>query len=160
MIKINDYTFASKGEIEKILNFTLGRLGVKDASVAVYYSGTTLDRVSSGGVIYDALLHKTPIDHTYCLYLRKNSSVSLLSLLCHESVHIEQHERGDLVYDFDTNKYRWKGVEYKPSFPYNERPWEKEAFKTESSLWKAYKDANKQENPSKRCFKNLFNRKK
>lgn len=160
MIKINDYTFTGKGEIERILNFTLGRLGVENASVAVYYSDKTLDLVSSGGVVYDALLHKTPIDHTYCLYLRKNASVSLLNLLCHESAHLQQHERGDLVYDFDTNKYKWKGVEYGPSFPYNARPWEVEAFKTESSLWREYKKAQKAEKPKKSCLLNLFNRKK
>ena len=149
MIEIHDYTELPKGFVEKVLGFAFGIVGVKDVNVTVTVDEDFLKKMSSPDFEYEGVLVPSPLDHTYILRVKDVSKGEMQRILAHEAVHISQQERGDLKVNPDTLECRWKGKKYTNDYPYMARPWEKEAFKTQAEILKAYKASQKAEKGGK-----------
>lgn len=146
MIKVNDYTkLKPEGFVEKVLGFAFGLLGVDGPEVTVAVDEPFLKRMSTGDIEYEGILVPTPRPHAYVLRVKDVTKGEMLRILAHEAVHMLQQERGDLVVNPDTLECRWKGKKYTNDYPYMSRPWEKEAFKKQAEILKAYKAAERQE---------------
>ena len=92
-----------KFEVEDLLNFLGEELKIKDnVELIVAYNNSLLNRLSTEDIEYKALLH-SPLPNYYVLYVKENV-YNLHYILCHELVHLEQYERGDLKIsnDFST----------------------------------------------------------
>ena len=139
MIRITDNT-GRGSEVSEILRFALGKLGVDDITVVVVNNDRLLDRLAGGGdVTYDALVTETGLERQYLLMLRERLSASLLSVLCHESVHISQYVSGRLKLDSKTGVCTWMGRIYPADYDYRRRPWEAEAFRLQDKLAREYR---------------------
>ena len=150
MIKVNDYTkLKPEGFVEKVLGFAFGLLGVDGPEVTVAVDEPFLKRMSTGDIEYEGILVPTPRPHAYVLRVKDVTKGEMLRILAHEAVHMSQQERGDLVVNPDTLECRWKGEKYTNDYPYMSRPWEKEAFKTQAEILKAYKASQKAEKGGK-----------
>jgi len=64
------------------------------------------------------------------IYLN-HSIVSILNTTAHEMIHVKQYQSGDLRHT--KGKTYWKGVDFSET-KYEDRPWEKDAFKREKGL--------------------------
>lgn len=115
--------------ITQILNLT-------DVTLNIVNDDRTLDKFSTEDVQILAILYKTKLPHTYMLYLSSNLHKELLSVICHEMVHLKQYESGDL--DLKDYKFYWKGKQYDEPVYWN-RPWEKEAKKEQYNIEKQVK---------------------
>lgn len=62
-------------------------------------------------------------------------------VICHEMVHLMQLLRGDLSLNLPARTFTWKGITYHASMKYEDRPWEREAFRMEGKLLKEYKSS-------------------
>ena len=153
MITVYDYTgFNPADEVEKVLSFACEKLGVNDVTVVASLNEKLLRKLSKYEVDYQAVLFKNKgVNHIYTLYFRPRlGKATYTEILCHEAVHLAQQERGDLSLNLTTGECRWKGELYAANSPYMERPWEKEAFKIQSDLQRAYKKFNKSNKPNKK----------
>lgn len=81
----------------------------------------------------------------YCMQLDTNrefeievdktlSVRDLVLTVCHEMVHVKQYVRKEM----DERGRRWKKAEISNDTPYMELPWEKEAYRLQAKLAKAY----------------------
>lgn len=62
----------------------------------------------------------------------------IYEILAHEMVHLKQYIKGELI-DLTNWATQWKGDIYKDNIPYEQLPWEIEAFSMQKSLYKEYK---------------------
>lgn len=115
-------------------------LGHDKANIIIQYNNKLLDKFSTEDCKLQALLDKSLIPHTYNLLLRTNIN-NLDTIICHEMKHFDQYEKGDLEIIKDNNmlSFMYKGIKYDSSTDYFNRPWEKEAIKAQSVLWKQFK---------------------
>ena len=130
----------TKLNIENLIEFCADKLNVS-AKLIVMYNDNLLDKFSSADIEIEALLYKSVLDHTYSLILRKGLKPDLI--ICHEMIHLQQYETGDLDLDMRTKTFYWKGKAYR-DIPYMDRPWEIETFRKDRKLLKAYKLSAKQ----------------
>lgn len=70
--------------------------------------------------------------NVYYVYVMDMSFRKTTKVLSHELVHLEQKLRGDLTVTDDG--FLWKGMFYPNTYKYQQRPWEKEAFKREVGI--------------------------
>lgn len=124
---------------EDILNFALGYLGMQGVSVTIAVNKRLMQRLSRGEVETEAVLTPMAMPHTYVLHTKSSRPPGLL--LCHESVHVAQYESGRLRKDGDT--MIWEGNTYDNSVPYEQRPWEIEAFEMQKEIARAYREKQK-----------------
>ena len=113
----------------------------EDAELMVVYNDDLLNRLSTGDIEYEALLYNPAKDH-YVLYVKESIS-GLQYVLCHEMIHLQQYDRGDLQMSSDFRTVIWKGETFNNSSEYLEREWEEEAFDQQNKLWKKFKNENK-----------------
>ena len=139
MIKLNTNLKAPE-LLGKMLDFAASRLEIGDASVTVICDARRLDKFEMGGNYrYDAALFSTPLPHTYNLFLRSESLSERCDIVFHEATHLNQYERGELKYNPLTGECYWLGRKYPASYPYRQRPWEREAFYMQRKLTKEWK---------------------
>lgn len=80
----------------------------------------------------------------YCLELDDNRTFEIevdknlrlfdmVSTMCHELTHLKQYYRREMIH-LDYGRIRWKKKVYSEDFKYENKPWEKEAFKLEKQL--------------------------
>jgi hypothetical protein len=100
----------------------------------------TLDRLSNDDYELQALLYKSGLAHVYSLIIRSGAR-QLDTIVFHESVHLLQYESGKLDVDPITGWAKWNGEHYDAKTPYRARPWEKEAFRGQDMLQKAWRQA-------------------
>ena len=67
----------------------------------------------------------------------------ILETIAHEMVHVKQYARGEHAQLMTRGVYRWKKEYFPLDYPYKKQPWEKEAYKLEKVIMKAYKKAQK-----------------
>lgn len=70
--------------------------------------------------------------NVYYVYVKDMSFRKTTKVLSHELVHLEQKLRGDLTVTNDG--FLWKNTYYPNTVEYQQRPWEREAFKRESDI--------------------------
>lgn len=110
-----------------------------EVTINIMYNDTVCDHFSTEDVKIDALLDKLVIPHTYNLVIREYAD--LKTIIPHEMVHLHQYEIGDLKVNKFENQiiFNYKGEDYDPSMPYEDRPWEIEAMDLDRKLWKQFK---------------------
>ena len=128
-------------DVEKMCKVMLHYvLGYYNISFSVVYNEPVIRHFSTDDIKLEAILDHGKLPHTYVLYLATDSTTPLETILSHEMVHLDQYERGDLqLHKEDKLHFVWKGREYDPSMPYEDRPWEKEAFSHQYEIWKKAK---------------------
>ena len=137
MIKITDY--ANLGADREILSFAADSLGVDGVELYVVESDKTLDKYDDKRWNVNAVLHRLPLPNTYELVLRHETDKPLPLVLCHEIVHLCQFTQGRLEFDDRAKKFLWEGRQFDVSYPYDSRPWEREAMRKEGELYRAYR---------------------
>lgn len=110
-----------------------------DVTLYMTYNNKVCDHFSTPDLKIDALLDKAPVDHAYNLVVREYAD--LKTIIPHELIHLHQYEIGDLKLNKFEDKliFSYKGEEYDPSTPYENRPWEQEAHDLDDKLWRKYK---------------------
>lgn len=127
-----------KFDVEELLTFLAEELNISEnAELMVVYNDDLLNRLSNDDIEYEALLHN-PAKNYYVLYVKENVS-GLQYILCHEMIHLQQYDRGDLQMSSDFRTVIWKGETFDNSSEYLEREWEEEAFGLQNKLWKKFK---------------------
>lgn len=127
-----------KFDVEELLTFLAEELNIdKDVELLVVYNNDLLNKLSTGNIEYEALLCN-PTKNCYVLYIKEDIS-GLQYVLCHEMVHLQQYNRGDLQMSSDFKTVIWKGETFNNSSEYLEREWEEEAFNLQNKLWKKFK---------------------
>ena len=94
--------------------------------VAIYFSDETGDAM---GLVCEE------DDNEYTILLNEDlldDNIELFRTVCHESVHIAQYVKTDLVH-LPYGKYSWKGT-IMDSVEYEKRPWEIEAYEYEEKF--------------------------
>lgn len=127
-------------DINKLIEFIVEHyFKHEDIILSISYNDNLCDHFSTDDVKLDAILDKTQMPKHYNLVMREYAPVR--EVICHEMVHLDQYERGDLsINKFEDKIYfNWKGEDFDPSTPYDKRPWEEEAYKLQSKLWKEFK---------------------
>lgn len=113
-----------------------------EVNLAIYYDDKLLDRFSRDGYEYQALLYQTALAGHYNLVVRSDIGAGLMDVLAHEMVHLRQYTTGRLWLNLSTGAAMWEGKIYSSTVPYEERPWEKDAFDRQRRLLKAWKKRN------------------
>ena len=127
-----------KFDVEELLTFLAEELNISEnAELMVVYNDDLLNRLSTGDIEYEALLYN-PAKDNYVLYIKESVS-GLQYVLCHEMIHLQQYDRGDLQMSSDFRTVIWKGEIFDNSSEYLERKWEEEAFGLQNKLWKKFK---------------------
>lgn len=73
--------------------------------------------------------------------LKRNKITAFnIKMLIHELTHVQQAQRGDLVYTEGNKTILWRGKEYNNKSDYDSRPFEIEARKNESIYFKKIKE--------------------
>lgn len=72
----------------------------------------------------------------YIIYINELSRITSTKIISHELIHLEQYDSGRLRV-IESGVVLWEGKEMNVlDIPYNERPWEKEAFRRQDDLEK------------------------
>lgn len=136
--KVTNYIKSSKTDIDTLIKVVGNKIMNYDtAHIIVQYDDKLLNRFSKGEFKLDAILNKAPIDHTYNLIVRTDPDNSLEMIICHEMIHFDQYEKGDLK--IEDGKAIYLGKEYDNTLQYDLRPWEQIAKKEQYSIWKKFK---------------------
>lgn len=140
---INNIIDPGEFDLEGFVQFAADELEVSpDVTLRVYHDRKLLDRFSLGGYEYQALLYQTALPGHYNLVVREGIGAGLQDVLSHEMVHLSQYTTGRLWLNLNTGAVMWEGKIYSSTVPYEERPWEKEAFDRQRRLLKAWKKRN------------------
>ena len=100
-------------------------LKIDDVSIMVVTDDNFCKRFDTEDIEIKAILQGYPVLKKYILYLKSDiSNYELLSVICHEMVHLSQYNSGKLKLEGTT--FKWEGKSYN-HVSYWERPWEKEA---------------------------------
>lgn len=143
-MKIKNHLTSSKTfNVEELLHFLAKVLEIdEDVELTLIYNDALLNKLSKQ-IEYSALLY-TAVPKQYILYVREG--IDLKYILCHEFIHLKQHENGDLKYSSDFSQIVWKGQIFDNSYPYDKREWEQEAFTKQFVLWKMFKQFKRRKN--------------
>jgi uncharacterized protein YjaZ len=72
-------------------------LGIEDVELYVYTNDRQVAMFDNADIEVRAILTMLPIPHTYTLFLKSDVIYSeLLSIICHEMVHLRQYEQKKL----------------------------------------------------------------
>lgn len=129
-------------KISDLLHFALDGKLEHDVVVNIIEYDHILDRLSTPDFELKAITYPTNIDHNYSLIIRRGAS-RLEEIVLHESIHLTQYEAGQLKFNVQSGRCEWDGVSFSASFPYEARPWEKEAFRGQYDLLAAWRKHNK-----------------
>ena len=139
-------------KIEELLHFALDSRIVNDVTVCLIERDSTLDRLAIKDYELQALLYQYTMPHTYALIIRSNPCESVEYIVFHESIHLLQYESGRLDVNVRSGKCVWEGKEFPASYPYMDRPWEKEAFKKQPALTKEWRALQKSVKKVRKCL--------
>lgn len=113
-------------------------LNIQDIELTVATNDSQVKMFDTPDFELHAMLIGHPGLKKYSLILRSTiSAADLLSIVCHEMVHLDQYNRGDL--ELKGKTFKWKGKEYTGEIPYFQRPWEIEATKKQYEIEKKVK---------------------
>lgn len=156
MIKVTDYF--GLGDDAAVIETAAKLLNLEDVEITVIQNDRMLNNVGGDNYVVNGLLHKTKIPgNNYNLFIRKDTNEPIRVIICHEMLHLKQYMDGNLSVDLENQKFKWKGKDYPYSYPYEQRPWEQEVFRQQSSFINKVKKAL----PKKECFlTKIFNKSK
>ena len=116
-------------------------LGLEDIELVVITNDRAISKFDSNDLEFQAVLQADPEKHKYRLtYHSKAGAANILSILCHEMIHLKQYDKGELK--LVKGGAIWKGQFYGKETPYFDRPWEIEAnadmYKIEKKVKELY----------------------
>lgn len=116
-------------------------LGIENVELVVVTKDSAIEKYDSDDLEMQAILQAAPEQHKYRLtYHSRVSGANLLSILCHEMIHLKQYDKGELK--LVKGGAMWKGRFYEKETPYFDRPWEQEAnadmYKVERKVKELY----------------------
>lgn len=122
----------SKKYLDTIVHSGLSSVGVHDVSVVIQpISKRVRDSFEGGGVYHAYIVFR---NNTYTIYIDDVGKLESITVLSHEIIHLQQYELGQLKIINGTTPV-WKGEIIDISnVPYEDRPWEKEAFNKQNSV--------------------------
>ena len=101
-------------------------LGLENIELVVITNDKAISKFDTNDLELQAILQADPDRHRYRLtYHSRVGAANILPILCHEMIHLKQHDKGELK--LVKGGAMWKGIFYDKETPYFERPWEKEA---------------------------------
>lgn len=133
LVVINDTKYDVELESKLILNkiFDYDSLYVR---ITYMPEPAYIDNIALGAYIV-----KSPLfENQYVVYMSKDLKISQIDLvLSHELYHLDQYEKGDLeIINVFSGLYRYKqDTILLGLIPYYERPFEKDAYAIEDSIW-------------------------
>jgi hypothetical protein len=132
-LKVNNYT-NHKGADTLVLVILDKIFQLDTVNVNIIY---TPDKFDSSDFQLIAMITKEKYGlHNYTLFVKKNKYFDVKECICHEMIHVDQMEQGDLI-QIDNTKVVYKGdTIYFSETDYNDRDYEKEAFKETRNIKK------------------------
>ena len=127
-LEVNNLTkSASKYDLEDVIKIIVSYIyKCNNVKIAIINNDKLLDKLAPPDIELQALLSKQPF--MYQLVIRENPKDDIIDIVCHEMIHLNQYQRGDLKLSDDMKTITWKGKQYDNSMPYFKRPWEIEAI--------------------------------
>jgi hypothetical protein len=127
----SDYKF-----MDTIVAIGLEELNIKDKTVTIRnmpsYVGESFD--NQNNMELEASI--VGLGDTYVIYVTNMDRNGAMKILSHELIHLEQYDSKRLIL-VSSGLVTWEGKEVSVSDnPYNQRPWEKEAFNRQDDLRK------------------------
>lgn len=123
----------SRSYMDTIVSVGLDKLDMKDIVALVRpITPDILDAMKSKEPTLDLKAFIIGKDENYIIYIVDLDRTTAIEVLSHELIHLKQTESKQLVKG--TKSVLWEGKEYSPELPYDERPWEKDAFDKQYSL--------------------------
>ncbi len=132
-----------KSKVESALRFGLDYYGIDGITLTVSRNLSILQMLSPEGVELTAILSPSVIKGCYSIYSRYANLD--INEIFHEIEHIRQCEEGRMHINPLSLSVTWEGKVYDNSVPYEQRPWEIEAFAMQKELYKEYKQYAKQQ---------------
>jgi hypothetical protein len=138
-VVVEDYT---KFKVDTVLKVIVNKiLNIDTITIKVYNLPEFLKNIDN--IELKAFLMPNQFNkNEYFLYLNdKNLEQETTLILCHESVHLKQYEKGDLVFVSQTSDhifYKGKKIVFKEC-EYNKRPYEIEAFSEQNKVFRKLK---------------------
>lgn len=130
---ITIYNRTNKSFYDTILNVGLKQMNLKPVVTIMTLSNETkanFDGQLKAHIRYD--------DGSYVLFIDDLSRIDAIDVISHEIIHIDQYESRKIIYE--NGVLIWDGQEIDfQNIPYNERPWEVEAFEKQNDLSKTIK---------------------
>lgn len=127
-----------KSYYDTIVFVGLDVLGIKDVvlSIQPLSDGAKQDFANQGGELG---AHIREHQGSYYLFIDETNKLESIDIIAHELIHLRQYENGEL--EFKNDILKWKGEVYdRTSIPYNQRPWEIDAEKNQTSLSEKIKE--------------------
>lgn len=114
-------------------------LGLEDIDLVVITNDKAITKFDTNDLELQAILQADPDRHRYRLtYHSRVGAANMLPILCHEMIHLKQHDKGELK--LVKGGAIWKGTFYDKEIPYFERPWEIEANDNMTKIEKKAKE--------------------
>lgn len=108
-------------------------LGIEDIVLTVANNDSQIKIFDTDDFELKAMLIHNSNLPNYTLLIRSDVGAGeILSIVCHEMIHLKQYYNKDL--ELDGYIFKWKGKWYKDPIPYFDRPWEKEAIKEQYEI--------------------------
>jgi predicted metallopeptidase len=127
------FNSTSNSYMDTIVSVGLNELKIKDVVVVIRpITPDILDMLKSKEPSLDIKAFIIGREDNYVIYVVNLSRTTAIEVLSHELIHLQQTETGKLVKG--TKSVKWEGIEYSPELPYEERPWEREAFDKQNGL--------------------------
>jgi predicted metallopeptidase len=127
------FNSTSNSYMDTIVSVGLDELKIKDVVVIIRpITPDILDMLKSKESSLDIKAFIIGREDTYVIYVVNLSRTTAIEVLSHELIHLQQTETGKLIKG--TTSVKWEGIEYSPELPYDERPWEREAFDKQNQL--------------------------
>lgn len=124
------YNTTDRKYLDTIVIVGLKKLNIENTRVVIR-------NVENTGVIpgYNLKAYILNKNNDYLIYIKEASRAESIEILAHELIHYKQyHDRR--LFDLNTS-IQWEGKSYSPSFEYEQRPWEIEAFAKSNELEKS-----------------------
>jgi hypothetical protein len=136
---VNNYTKYKRADTLAMV--ILNRLFKYDTvELAIYYYPEQFN--NNAYEIYGFIQKNQFKDHSYIVFMRKRTiPIPVRRFLSHEMIHLDQMEKGELDQIIGTSKMIYKGeVIDMLTVPYDERPYEQDAFARQNGVLKEVND--------------------
>jgi hypothetical protein len=117
--------------LDTIVHVGLSKLGIKNTYVIIYPITEDIKQLFSNDLKLEA--HIRGFNGQYIIWIDKLSRQENITVLSHELIHLNQYQTKKLIYIDDTVIWNGERVDL-TNIPYQDRPWEKEAFDKEFGL--------------------------
>lgn len=120
--------------IDTVMLLAANKLGIDGAIISVFPM-SDVSRINferDNGISLKAFIIGS--GYQYAVYTEDLTRLEAITVFSHEMIHLKQYNSNRLIV-LENGIVKWDGVMMEVnSIPYNDRPWEKEAFENETKL--------------------------